>query len=330
MDAIWHESPKNPFFRVTNSHVLAPYQITGHDTAGVTDGGDRDVQTKWSLGMKKRETVNGGAWGKKFDAIINTDVCDRYNNAEITVVAKLFLQQGNPDGGAKNGTANDANGNAKNIIRWTSSSWRAWTSRFVQVNMRTGHGKFWLINNLQWNKFKDRGVEYYPNIWCRLKIEMTKTAAAAHHTITVYRVTKSNKNFRSDFSTMDSYDNWRQKKGTDSAGKTLKQRPSVHELFHILGVRHVDHGKAHCPLANGGNAASCYGVADADMHSLMGSGMKMQPQFADPWRRAAVKLTARGTVGSGNDWQAAMQRHYPRTFEEWADGEDVIRRRRRK
>ena len=280
--------------------------------------------------MKKRETINGGAWSKKFDAEINTDVCDRYNNAEITVIPKIYLKQGNPAGGAKTGTANDSNGNAKDIIRWSTSSWKAWKSRFVQVAMRAGHGKFWLLNNLQWNKYTDRGVEYYPNIWCRLKIEITKTAASAHHTITVYRVSKANKNFRSNFSTMDSYDTRRQKKGTDTNGKALLQRPSVHELFHILGVRHVDHGKAHCPLANGGNAAACYGVADADMHTLMGSGMKMVPKFADPWRRAAVKLTSEGTVGSGNDWKPVMKRHYPRTFPEWAAGDDIIRRPNRK
>jgi hypothetical protein len=279
--------------------------------------------------MKKTDTINGGAWSKKFDAELNTDVCDRYNNAEITVICKLFLEPGNPSGGAAKGTANDANGNSQDVVKWSNSSWNSWKTRFVQVVKQSGHGKFWLLNNLQWNKYQDKGVTYYPNIWCRLSVELVNSAATAHHKITVYRVPKSGRGFRSNFSTMDSYDTELQKKKKDSAGKWMKQRPSVHEFFHILGVRHVDHGQAHCPLANHGNGASCYGVADDDMHTLMGWGMGLHAKFADPWRRAAVKLTGEGTVASGNDWQPRLKRHYPRTFDEWARGDEITRRPKR-
>ena len=35
------------------------------------------------MAIKTESDVAGGAWGTKFDAELNTDVCDRYNNAEI-------------------------------------------------------------------------------------------------------------------------------------------------------------------------------------------------------------------------------------------------------
>ena len=128
---------------------------------------------------------------------------------------------------------------------------------------------------------------------------------------------------------MDSYDTWRQRKKSDSDGKFIRQRPAVHELFHVLGVRHVDHGKAHCPIAESGNAGECYGVDDADMRSLMGSGMKLQAKFADPWRRAVASLTGTGAVSSAADWQPKLIRHYPRTLEELDRGDSIIRRPRR-
>ncbi len=281
--------------------------------------------------MKKKETINGGAWGKKFDAELNTDVCDRYNNAEITVISKLFIQQGNPSGNARTGTTNDSDGTSHDILRWNASEWNAWKSRFVQVARRSGHGKFWLINNFKWNEFKDKAIDYYPNIWCRLKINLVNSAANAHHSITVFRITKSGKRtFRPDFSLMTNYSTWEQRTVQDSNKKWAKQRASVHEFFHILGVKHVDHGKAHCPSASGGNAEACYGVADADIHSLMGAGMELQAKFADPWRRAAIKLTTKGTVGSADDWKPVKTRHYPRTLSEVTNGAAITSRPNRR
>ena len=246
---------------------------------------------------------------------MNTDVCDRLNNAEITVIAKVFLIQGDPAGGAKKGTANDADTNSQNIIKWDTGSWNIWKQKFASSAM-TFHGKFWLVNNHKWNEYEDRTVKYFPNIWCGLKIEFAASAATAHHSITVYRVPRSGRGFRSNFSLMDSYDVELQKKGSDSAGKVLRQKPAVHELFHTLGVRHIDHGEATCPIGDSGNANPCYGDTDDDRHTLMGSAMNVHEKFADPWRRAAVKLTGKGAVGTATDWQAKLKRHYPRTQEE--------------
>ena len=265
--------------------------------------------------MIKNETINAGKWNKKFTGLLNSDVCDRYNNAEITVISKLYLKQGNPSGGVARGTANDSDGNSQDVWKWTPSAWRAWTKQMVNV-CSAYSGKFWLINNDKWGAFVDRGVTYYPNIWCRHLIELVNSDVNAHHTITVYRVPKSGRNFRSDFELMDSYDTQLQHKDTDSRGKKLMQRPAVHEYFHTLGVRHIDHGEANCPAADSGNASTCYGNTDADQKTLMGNGMGLHPKFADPWRRAAVKLTGAGTVASATSWKAELLRHYPRTLAE--------------
>lgn len=122
-----------------------------------------------------------------------------------------------------------------------------------------------------------------------------------------------------------------QEKKTDSAGKKVYQRPAVHEFFHILGVRHIDHGEANCPDAtHTGNEGVCYGDTDDDIHTLMGSGMDLNAKFADPWRRAAVKLTGKGAVGTPADWKPVLLRHYPRTVDEEARNEAITRKPNRK
>ena len=43
----------------------------------------------------------------KFDATLNTDVCDGRNNAELTLKLKMGFRQVNPAGGAASGNYND-------------------------------------------------------------------------------------------------------------------------------------------------------------------------------------------------------------------------------
>ena len=45
----------------------------------------------------------------------------------------------------------------------------------------------------------------------------------------------------------DSLDSNLVQKGTDSKGNAIMQRAHVHEIGHLLGLPHVDVGKAHCP-----------------------------------------------------------------------------------
>ena len=281
------------------------------------------------IAVKKVETVTAGKWSKKFSAELNTDVCDRYNNAEITINSKIQLIKGDPSGGANAGTQNDAGGNSQNIIKWNDAAWTIWKAKFVKASTAYS-GKFWLVNNDKWGEFEDKRVKYFPNIWCRHGIELVNSAINAHHTITVYRVPASGRGFQSDFSTMDSYDTELQNKKQDSRHRWIKQRPAVHEYFHTLGVVHIDHGEANCPAADSGNEASCYGDTDADRRTLMGAGMNLHARFADPWRRAAIKLTGIGTVASATAWTAMLRQHYPRTETEADHNVAVLVRPKRK
>jgi hypothetical protein len=58
----------------------------------------------------------------------------------------------------------------------------------------------------------------------------------------------------------------------------------------------------------------------------MGAGMAMRTTFANPWRRAVVQLTGKGSAASPTDWVAKAQRHYPRTQAEAVAGRAIIAR----
>ena len=113
------------------------------------------------------------------------------------------------------------------------------------------------------------------------------------------------------------------RKDFDSKGKPIVQRAHIHEIGHLLGLGHIDIGKPHCPAAGDTNAAACYGVADDDKKSVMGEGMALRRIFANPWRRAAVKLTGKGNAASAADWASRMHRFYPRTPREVVAGREV-------
>jgi hypothetical protein len=70
----------------------------------------------------------------KFDAELNTDVCDAYTNAEPTIKLKLGFRQINPVAGAKSGTHHDfgdASEAARKIMKWTPGDWGLWKTNFV-------------------------------------------------------------------------------------------------------------------------------------------------------------------------------------------------------
>lgn len=279
--------------------------------------------------MKKSATINTGRWGTKYLAELNTDMCDRYNNAEITVVSRVFLRQGNPPNGAASGNANDSDGVSNRVLRWTPARWAHWRRRFVAQTMAFS-GKFWLVNNSGWGLYLDGGPVYFPNIWCKIRVELVSSAAAAHHAINVYRVPKGYTGFRPDFKLMSTSDLELRRTRKDSKGKWVRQRTAAHEFFHILGVRHIDHGEANCPSNTAGNARTCYGDSDEDMRTLMGAGMQIHEKMAEPWRRAAVQLTGKGAFNAGKDWKAMLRRHYPRTVPEFRRKAKVVAKPHRK
>jgi len=94
------------------------------------------------------------------------------------------------------------------------------------------------------------------------------------------------------------------------------QRAHVHEVGHLLGLSHVDVGKRHCLAAGNTNEAPCYGVTDRDKNSVMGQGMQLRDEHANPWRRAIACISGKGNAITKTDWRAKSIRHYPRTFSE--------------
>lgn len=256
----------------------------------------------------------------QYDAELNTDVCDRYNNAELTLTLRMGFKQINPSGGAATGTYRDygkATGTARKTIKWTPQSWSHWKTDFVKSARSFWHGKIWLVGNFPDYDYVDKGVTYRPNIWCRFDLIGGDAASGVYnHVIEVVRLDPSENWFGSHWKLYDSLDSSSVQKGTDSAGKPIMQRAHVHEVGHLLGLEHVDVGKAHCPTSGNTNAAQCYGLADADKNSVMGQGMKLLPVHASPWRRAMRYLSGKGNISNMTDWAPKLVRHYPRTLKE--------------
>ena len=223
-----------------------------------------------------------------FDAELNTDCCDPYNNAELTLTLRMGFRQINPAGGAASGTYHDygrVTAHTRKIVKWSPAAWSSWKTNFVSSAQTFWTGKFWLINNHGSFPYKNGAATYYPNVWCRFKLVGNEaTVSGNHHTIDVVCLDPSENWFGSHSTLYDSKDTNSVQKSTTSTGKKVLQRAHVHEVGHLLGLNHVDVGKPHCPASGNTNWPSCYGTADNDMPSVMGSGMQLRIEHAYPWR----------------------------------------------
>ncbi len=273
----------------------------------------------------------------KFEAELNTDVCDERNNADLKLTLKLGFRQINPAGGAATGTYNDygdATATARKIVKWTPAAWATWKLNFVQSAERYWKGKFWLVNNMGILPYKAKGKIFIPNIYCKFDLQGSDASAGFHHhVIDVVRLDSTETWFGSHSTLYDSLDTSSVQKGTDSAGNPIMQQAHVHEVGHLLGLGHVDIGKSHCPATGNTNASACYGVADADKNSVMGQGMQLRNEHAAPWKtalseimkgeKASTLYTPPLLVVAKNLFklvEVKQVRHYPRTTDEFEKG----------
>jgi hypothetical protein len=263
----------------------------------------------------------------RFAIELDTDVCDPYTNANLTLTLQLGFSQINPAGGAATGTYNDygdATETARRIIRWDAASWQAWKANFAASAQDYWNGRFWLINNMAETRcdrfglmFNARGRSYAANIYCRMRIRYAdgRNAGDNHH-IDVVRLAPGESFFGSHSTLYDSRDTMRVRKADDSRGRPIMQRAHVHEVGHLLGLDHVDVGQPHCPVGGDTNRQACYGHDDASLNAVMGSGMTLTPECALPWRNAIISITGFGASTNSTDWAPRTERHYPRSIEE--------------
>jgi hypothetical protein len=274
----------------------------------------------------------------KYDAELNTDVCDAYNNAELKIILKLGFRQINPPAGAATGTYHDYNDAAeptRKIIKWTTGEWSAWKRNFTHTAERYWRDKFWLSNNAGRFAYKVGKLVFIPNFWCRFSIIGSDADVGTHHhVIDVVRLDPTEKWFGSHSTLYDNLDTKSIGKGTDSKGKTILQQAHVHEVGHLLGLGHVDEGKPHCPSTGNTNASACYGITDFDQNSVMGQGMVLRSEHASAWLAAAYAFNfAEGPskiytpsflttaiTDIFNPFEAKMVMHYTRTTEEFEKG----------
>ncbi len=254
------------------------------------------------------------------DIDLDSDVCDPYTNADLTITLNLGFRQINPSGGAAEGNYHDyddATAPTRKIIKWTPGAWELWKREFIKSAQSFWHGKFWLVNNFSQLEFEHKGKRYRPNIWCRFKLlGGDADKGVRHHIIDVVRLHRTETWFGSHSTLYDNLDTNSVQKGTDGAGKAIMQRAHVHEVGHLMGLGHVDIGKAHCPPGGDTNASACYGVADVDKLSVMGQGMELRSDHAMPWRKGIIQLLGVGHAASKTDWEAKRLQHYPRTSAE--------------
>lgn len=60
------------------------------------------------------------------------------------------------------------------------------------------------------------------------------------------------------------------------------------EAFSHAKARRTQPRAGKTAIVDAWGACACNGVTDFDIHGVMGAGMPIRKEFAEPWRRAAV------------------------------------------
>ena len=230
----------------------------------------------------------------KFDIDLRVDSANLSNSMHLTLTLRLGFTQVNPAGKAAEGTMRDygkATGTQRKIIKWDTAAWNAWRSNFVKSAQAYWNNRFTLLNPGGFFPFEAKGKTLYPNARCYLKLVAEKGGQKTnHHDIKVVRLHASENWFGSHWKLYDSKDTDEAEKGTDSTGAKIMQRAHVHEIGHLLGLPHVAVGQASCPKSGNTNAPACYGATDEEMRSVMGRGMELRLEHAEPWQSAMIRV----------------------------------------
>lgn len=236
-----------------------------------------------------------------FDADINTDVCNRTTNADLTLFIRIHFQKINPT--ASSNTYNDSDGTAVPIRAWRDGEWINWKRQFLNGCQRKWHGKFWLrtpttYNGLNWPQ---QNPTHQCNLYCRFEISEQASQNGAHAVIPVVRV-NGNHFFRSHMLLYSNRDLRAERLTRGSLFFT-----HVHEIGHLIGLDHPGTGLPRCTT---GDEPACYASADGSDSGVMGMGSQIFERHAQPWIKAAALLT--GT----HEWLWKVSRHraYPRSI----------------
>jgi hypothetical protein len=195
--------------------------------------------------------------------LLDTDCCDPYSNADLTITLRLAFQQINPANNAESGSGLDGEGKTHKIMKWGDRQWEYWLKSFVRTCRQYWNERFWLINNFSTLDFKHGNETYRPNITCKIDVvPVSQSSGAFHHIINIVKLDPSNSGyFRSSAVLYSDRDMNPIIKDFASDGKGIRQSTHYHEVGHLLGLSHVDVGKPHCPHGSNLNERACYGYA---------------------------------------------------------------------